>query len=225
MLNFSYQTFLAFVFFYVNVDTLCVNFYLIKINIGWHCQPIYPLSVYSVFSILSLPFFCLLSSVCLSDRQLCFCLSVILIYVYLFGIPPQRVLNELWRTRLSRRRMMWLLAHPLPPLPSAISTGDTQEDWERETTCWQERGVGGAWGGGEAYPDDGEKAWFSINHSILSVLRKWIYPKACHVSTNLFCSHACLLHVLIFFICQSTILHLSVRPAPASVCLPVNLTH
>jgi hypothetical protein len=27
-----------------------------------------------------------------------------------------------------------------PLSPSVISTGDTQEDWERETTCWRERG-------------------------------------------------------------------------------------
>ncbi len=41
-----------------------------------------------------------------------------------------------------------------PSLPS--STGDTLEDWERETTCWQERGkVGG--GGAKSY--DGKKAW------------------------------------------------------------------
>jgi hypothetical protein len=29
--------------------------------------------------------------------------------------PEQRVLNELWRARLSRSRMIWLLAHPLNP--------------------------------------------------------------------------------------------------------------
>ncbi len=34
---------------------------------------------------------------------------------------------------------VWLLAHP-PSLSSVSSTGDTQEDWERETTCWRERG-------------------------------------------------------------------------------------
>ncbi len=52
--------------------------------------------------------------------------------------------------------------HP-PPLPSGSSAGDTQEDWERETTCWRERG---GCGGAKSY--DGEKAWSSINHSILS---------------------------------------------------------
>ncbi len=52
----------------------------------------------------------------------------------------------------------WLLPHPLAPsLPSVSSTGDTQEDLERETTCWRERG-------------GREKAWSSINHSILSDL-------------------------------------------------------
>ncbi len=50
----------------------------------------------------------------------------------------QRVLNDLQNTRLSRRRMIWLLPHPLPPLPSLSSTGDTEKDWERETTRWRE---------------------------------------------------------------------------------------
>jgi hypothetical protein len=31
---------------------------------------------------------------------------------------------------------------PPPPLPSTSSTGETQENWERETTCWRERGEG-----------------------------------------------------------------------------------
>jgi hypothetical protein len=40
----------------------------------------------------------------------------------------QRVMNDLKRARLPRGRLIWLLAHPLPPLPSVSSTGDTQED-------------------------------------------------------------------------------------------------
>ncbi len=28
---------------------------------------------------------------------------------------------------------------PSPPLPSVSSTGDPEEDWEREKTCWRER--------------------------------------------------------------------------------------
>ncbi len=64
--------------------------------------------------------------------------------------------------------MIWFLAHPLPPhLPSVSSIGDTQEDWERETTCCGERGVGGSGRGAELY-DHRKKAWPSINHSILS---------------------------------------------------------
>jgi hypothetical protein len=59
--------------------------------------------------------------------------------------------------------MIWLLPRPLPPLPSVNSTDDKQEDWEREITCWQERG----WGGGAKSYDD-QTAWSSINHSILS---------------------------------------------------------
>ncbi len=54
--------------------------------------------------------------------------------------------------------------HPtLPPLPTVISAGDTQEDRETETVCSLERGRGGA-----AQPNDGEKAESSINLSILS---------------------------------------------------------
>ncbi len=36
------------------------------------------------------------------------------------------------------------LPTPSTSLPSVSSTGDTKEDWERETTCWRERrkGVG-----------------------------------------------------------------------------------
>ncbi len=52
------------------------------------------------------------------------------------------------------------LPHPLPPLPWVSSTGDTQEDWERETTWWRERGGGDGEG---AKPYDGEKAWSSID--------------------------------------------------------------
>jgi hypothetical protein len=57
----------------------------------------------------------------------------------------QRVMNDLYRTRLSLHRMIWLLPHPLPPFPSVSSTGGTQEDWERETTCWR-----GRWGMGRS---------------------------------------------------------------------------
>ncbi len=39
--------------------------------------------------------------------------------------------------------MKYALAPPPPPLPpSASSTGDTQEEWEIETTCWRDRGRG-----------------------------------------------------------------------------------
>ncbi len=74
----------------------------------------------------------------------------------------QRVLNDLKRARLSRRCMLWLLSPPLTPLPSVSSSGDTQEDWERETTCLTEDGEEGGGGGAEIY--DGEKAWSTINN-------------------------------------------------------------
>jgi hypothetical protein len=45
-------------------------------------------------------------------------------------LSHQRVLNELERTRLSRRRIIWLLPHPLshPHLLTVCSTDDTQKD-------------------------------------------------------------------------------------------------
>ncbi len=58
------------------------------------------------------------------------------------GPDPQhskKVLDYLYKGRLSRGRFIWLLAHPLSRLPIVSSTGDTQEDWEREKTCWRER--------------------------------------------------------------------------------------
>ncbi len=59
------------------------------------------------------------------------------------------------------------LPSPPPPLPTVYSTGDTQEDWERETTCWRVKEY-------EVFEapksHDCEKAWSSINHSILSIL-------------------------------------------------------
>ncbi len=37
--------------------------------------------------------------------------------------------------------VIWFGSSPNPfsPFPSVNSTGDTQEDWERETSCWRER--------------------------------------------------------------------------------------
>ncbi len=66
------------------------------------------------------------------------------------------------------------LAPPQPPrplgLPSVSWTGDSQEDREKETTCWPERARGGYGGVVGDNSCDGEKAWSSINHSILSGL-------------------------------------------------------
>jgi len=67
--------------------------------------------------------------------------------------PNQRVLNGFRRTRIFRRRLIWLL--PQLPLPSS-STADTQGYWVRET---RDRGVG---------EEPNHKAWSSKNHSLLS---------------------------------------------------------
>jgi hypothetical protein len=62
--------------------------------------------------------------------------------------------------------MIWLLVPPFPhpPLPLVSSTGDTQEDGERETSCCRERGSRG-WARSRIYR---KKARSSLNHSILS---------------------------------------------------------
>jgi hypothetical protein len=71
------------------------------------------------------------------------------------------------------RGVVWFgSSSPPPPPPSVSLTGDTQEDWETETTCWRERGEGVVhWA--ESY--HGQKAWSSINHSILSDLLVHIF--------------------------------------------------
>jgi hypothetical protein len=55
----------------------------------------------------------------------------------------QRVLNDLWRTKLSRHRIIWLLPYPL--LVSVSSTGDTQDEKERQLADGRAEG-GGAGG-------------------------------------------------------------------------------
>jgi hypothetical protein len=76
---------------------------------------------------------------------------------------PERVFNilDFWRTMLSRRRMIWLLAHPLP---RQYARPATYRKAEKERQLADERG--GGVGGAKSY--GGEKAWSSINYSILS---------------------------------------------------------
>ncbi len=54
---------------------------------------------------------------------------------------------------------------PFPPLPSVSSTGDTHENWERETMLLGGEGEGR--NGGRAQSTT-KKAWSSINLSIIS---------------------------------------------------------
>ncbi len=75
----------------------------------------------------------------------------------------QRVLNGLYMTRLSRYRMIRLLPHPFPTI-SDIDRRHTGRMRKRDNLL-TEKGGGG---GGGAKSCDGEKAWTSINHSILS---------------------------------------------------------
>ncbi len=73
------------------------------------------------------------------------------------------------------------------PLPSVSSTGDTQGDWERETTRWRE---GGGGDGREAKSYDDKKAWSSINHLILfaSVSLSLLYPRPRHTQNIDICT-------------------------------------
>ncbi len=81
-------------------------------------------------------------------------------------IHSHRILNDLYRSRLSRRTI-WLLPHPLLSLLSVSLTGDTQEDCERETTFYSVPGEGG---GAREKPNitTARKPGSSIDHSILS---------------------------------------------------------
>jgi hypothetical protein len=71
--------------------------------------------------------------------------------------------------------MIWLPPHHLL---SVSSTGDTQEDWKRKTTCWQETGSEKG-EGAKSY--DGKTDWSSIIHLILSgkELSRCNYCKFC----------------------------------------------
>ena len=71
----------------------------------------------------------------------------------------QRVLNDLYRTRLSRCRMIWLLPRP-PSFPSPVSKLSLFLSLH---VCRRSSLPNG---GAKSY--DSERAWSSINHSILS---------------------------------------------------------
>jgi hypothetical protein len=87
-----------------------------------------------------------------------------------FFPPIQRVLNNLYMTRLSCRLMNWLLVHATPP-PSPFSKLSLFLSLPVELT--DGRGGGGGWG---AKSYDGKKAWSSINPSILSAPSLRINP-------------------------------------------------
>ncbi len=85
-----------------------------------------------------------------------------------FEYVSQKVLND-YRGQ-GFLAVVWFgsfLAHSLPPPPEVSSTGDTQEDWERETTCWRDRGEGGG-RKAESCDRKKKKAWSSINQLIIS---------------------------------------------------------
>jgi hypothetical protein len=66
-----------------------------------------------------------------------------------------------------RRRMIWLLAHPLLHPPSLVSKLDRRHTGElrkRDNLPTRE----GEGRGAKSY--DGERVWSSINHSVLSAL-------------------------------------------------------
>ncbi len=90
----------------------------------------------------------------------------------------QRVFHVLYWTRLSRRRIIWLLHQPLThPQTSVSSSSDTEEDWEREKACWQKKM--GRGGGEGAKSNDGEKASYSITHSKYSLVGPKVVSTRC----------------------------------------------
>ncbi len=79
-----------------------------------------------------------------------------------FLCVKQRVLNDLQRTRLTPRRMIWF---PLPPLPSANCLFSQSSCVTRfELTDGRE------WGRSQIIRQ--RKAWCSINHSLLSGVKR-----------------------------------------------------
>ncbi len=85
--------------------------------------------------------------------QYCMCDSIVSFLVH--GRPiesPQNStckLNEKCKATFLSESIEWFIEEfdlaQRPSLPSVSSTGDTQEDWERETTCSRERGRGLTW--------------------------------------------------------------------------------
>ncbi len=71
---------------------------------------------------------------------------------------------------LSRRRIFGSYPTLSSPYPTVSSTGDTQEDWDRETTCWRERG-GMGWGGAQSY--DGRESLALCKLVITFWEKKW----------------------------------------------------
>ncbi len=77
--------------------------------------------------------------------------------------PTQRVLNDFYRARLSRGPM-FSLAPPPPPLSRQYARQAIHRKTEEERKLADGRG---ARGGRVAESFDRNKAWYSINHSIL----------------------------------------------------------
>jgi hypothetical protein len=75
----------------------------------------------------------------------------------------QRVLNNLWRARLSRGRVIWLLAPPLLSALSPIRKLDRRQTGRQRKRDKFLTGQGGGGGGGrESALYDRKKAWSSI---------------------------------------------------------------
>ncbi len=86
----------------------------------------------------------------------------VLLVIY-FIAQRQRVSNDLMRTRLSCRRMILLL----PYHPPVIKLSLFQSSCVSPVEFTDERGDEGVW----EEPNTGEKACFSISHSLLSAYR------------------------------------------------------
>ncbi len=114
-------------------------------------------------------------------------------YSLLLDTLCQRVLNDLWRTRLSRRRMIWLLPHPLPhPLPPPISKFSiflSLPLYRRSSLLTEGGGGNGQGKGAKSY--DGGKACSSINHSLISADLCWNFRTIYGGYRNQVCIKGC----------------------------------
>ncbi len=97
---------------------------------------------------------------------------------------------------------------PPPPLPSASSIGDKQEDWGGETTCWRERGKGRS--------QIIRRRESPVFYKLFNTLCRRVYSLRDFTLNALYCSvQMNFLHFLSVFLMHKT--HLRVGPDPITI--------